>query len=397
MLPKKFISILCEKNEPIMIFDYSEEAIHFLEKIMDNRLEYILSLPHQPNIYNDSFENNWVLTLEMGPNGFITKKELITYNPINKQISKKETEIIINEKFLFPPISSLHQNTLNQNILHSHKSYNTTPPLNVAMHNTVMHDTAMHNTAMHNTAIQSAKINLKENKKLDQILNEVRARDNKDQIKELFPEAEQEKKITEELKNDEYYLDELILKKEELEEEIEDDEDLIDLANKNLNDELFEQRVHEQNEKKKKMHEEENFSVFCSNISTYMKMRLKIENGKKEENCVPILFRDKYSVYKFMDENNLINLRDEDPYNRKIEMILFDQLYKIIESYNWGCQGKNDENDPIHDIDDEYKEICLYFLAHLEENNTFPITADRIHEKLNEEMTGEDKNCFKTN
>ena len=122
--------------------------------------------------------------------------------------------------------------------------------------------------------------------------------------------------------------------------------------------------------------EKNKISIFCSNKGTYVKIKRKIDEGILHLGNIPALFSDKYMLYKFLDENNLISFSCDT--NATEEFKLFEQLYKIIEASDLDI-----EIDPIADIKNENTELCFKFLQYLENNGGVPTPEKKLHSLIN--------------
>src|SRR5690606_23604032 len=96
--------------------------------------------------------------------------------------------------------------------------------------------------------------------------------------------------------------------------------------------------------------------------NTYLTFRSKIKNGVLKEANITPFFNYKYHIIKFMEENNIIQFKKESDLEE--ELYAYDQLYKVIDSYNTSNADDDEydddmfEIDPMNDIDEKYIELC---------------------------------------
>ena len=64
---------------------------------------------------------------------------------------------------------------------------------------------------------------------------------------------------------------------------------IVNKANEILNEELFEQRCKDQDERKAKREREEKLSIFCSQKTTYLRIKAKINREVLKEENIPCL------------------------------------------------------------------------------------------------------------
>lgn len=147
---------------------------------------------------------------------------------------------------------------------------------------------------------------------------------------------------------------------EEKNKELEEKKDSLEKQKKNygrfidkLNDEKRIIRVLEEKEEQRKR-------IFESDKSVYYKIFKQLEDGKTSEKHIPIFFKEKYPLFKYMDENSF--LEDEKEYS--IYLLLFNKLNSKdddkknkdkVKSLNIYQQYYLDE-DELNDLQSIYKE-----------------------------------------
>ena len=118
-------------------------------------------------------------------------------------------------------------------------------------------------------------------------------------------------------------------------------------------------------------------SHFISNKTTYLRIRANVIKGTLKESNIPVLFSDKYQLFRFMEINNLAKFNTND--NAENEAKVFKQLYCVIDSNEWDKKGE----DPIDKVEEEYQEICSKLVDYFEENGGVPQSERKVHEILN--------------
>lgn len=190
------------------------------------------------------------------------------------------------------------------------------------------------------------------------------------------------------------HVNQIIIERNALKNEIKKNEIIIAKANEKLNDELFEQRCKEQERRNAEKKQHEKMSIFRSDKNTYLQFRSKIREGIQKERNITPFFNYKYRIIKFMEQNDLIsfkkNVADE---VIEDEVYTYEQLFKVIQSYernisdsnneSFDDSKENSEHDPMDDIDEEYLDLCEDFLRVISESDTEVITSNRIHDILN--------------
>lgn len=162
-------------------------------------------------------------------------------------------------------------------------------------------------------------------------------------------------------------------------------EKIINKANELLNEELFVRRCEEQEQKKLSDKQKEKISIFMSDKNTYLHINSKIKNNILKKNNIPHLFRQKYLVINFLELNDLITFTNNN-IDTDVEYLLYEQLSKIIESYD--AMDDNDTFDEIlDDIDDELSDICNDFMDYLSDNEDIIISEKRLNNILNNDVS----------
>ncbi len=121
-------------------------------------------------------------------------------------------------------------------------------------------------------------------------------------------------------------------------------------------------------------------SIFCSNKVTYMKIKNKINTGVLKNENIPVLFSDKFLLYKFMEENKLLSIDSNK--NAHDEYETYCQLYKIIEA-----NDSTLKHDPLDNIDIKYADICFKFLEYLDDNGGIPQSEKQLQTVINANCT----------
>jgi hypothetical protein len=185
----------------------------------------------------------------------------------------------------------------------------------------------------------------------------------------------------------------LIAARNNIRDTIEADEELVNKANKNLNEEQFEERCKIQEEKKLKKTLESQKSILSANKISFLKMRSKIVKGTLKESNIPFMFNDKYCVLRYMEINELIDLGSNDDINT--ELTLYNSLYKTIEAREYEVKSYDSEDDsdysPLDDVEEDLIEICADFMEYLEENFPDTVSESKIHDELNKEINEKNK------
>jgi len=192
-------------------------------------------------------------------------------------------------------------------------------------------------------------------------------------------EKSQIQKNQEEKKSEQFK--ELIEARNVLYAELEKQEQIVNKANELLKEDLFKKRCDDQMKRKQDEDRNEKLSIFESDKDTYLKIKAKVIKGILKDTNVTPLFNQKYQIIKFMEINKVISFTSNT--NVKEELYVFDQLLKVIESFEY--QEDECENDycPIDDIDKKYLPLCEKFLALIEKSEV-PIMSDRkVHDILN--------------
>jgi hypothetical protein len=172
-------------------------------------------------------------------------------------------------------------------------------------------------------------------------------------------------------------LQKLIKDRNELQYNIKNQEKLINVANNILNEELFQQRCIEQEQKRRVEKHEELLSIFRSDKNTYLHISSKIKSKILNCNNIPALFKQKYIVIHFLDINNLIYFLDNDDID--IEYGFYEQLSKIVEYYD-----NIEETTNIFDkLDNEFMQLYESFMDYLANNEELILSEKRFNNMLN--------------
>ena len=198
--------------------------------------------------------------------------------------------------------------------------------------NEIFQDTNNHNNNKNNSKIPSKKPVPTEEENFYKILDETKNMLNiNDEVKvkvnceDLLSELQKAKKIEEENVNN---------IKESYEKKI---EEFSQSFNK-LNNEKRQKNI-------QKHREEESKRIFQSDKDVYKKIRTNIKEGKFNEDKIPELFNKKYPIFKFMDENELLDKDDE----YSLYLSFFEEIYPSKKK-------NNNESYIPHDINYRSKE-----------------------------------------
>ncbi|VBB18419.1 hypothetical protein YASMINEVIRUS_882 [Yasminevirus sp. GU-2018] len=215
----------------------------------------------------------------------------------------------------------------------------------------------------------------------------------KRQEKETVKEENLEIEITDDMPDD---LKTLINARNVLKSNIAEKELIVEKAYEKLNDDLFEKRCIEQQNRKAEQKKQEGISILMSDKNTYLKLRGKIRRELIQEQHISPLFRYKYYIISFMEKKGLIQFKKTA--NVEKEHHVFAQLQKVFDIYEYEESADTDKEDTekggssktetrddlIDDLDQEYLEISMEFLEMLEKSDG-QIVSDRIvHSILNE-------------
>ncbi len=244
----------------------------------------------------------------------------------------------------------------------------------------------------------NTSVNLKEELyKLTKTLDKINDKSNLDKVSKYYDDIEEELDLDNELENLEKECDELLEIREVIAENIEKEEKIINKANQNLNEEIFEQRCRDQDERKKKQQRDEKLSIFASQKTTYLRIKAKVNKEVLKEANIPCLFKDAYPIFKFMHEKDLISFTSN--VDVESEYAIYEQLYKVIESYEYNNRSHDsdsDSEDPINDIEEEFSDLCTEFIEIIEKSNIEPISQDTINDMLNENSKDKILKIFNT-
>ncbi len=166
-------------------------------------------------------------------------------------------------------------------------------------------------------------------------------------------------------------------------------EEFMKKANDMIKQEIFLKRCQEQEMKKEKERYEERISVLKADKNVFLKIHSQIKEGLRKVDNLPPLFNHKYHIINFMMMNELITLNNND--SIELESNIFHELYKIIknieayEDHKNNTKNKNNEEyDVLCDIDDDYLEICNFFIEYLNDNEGI-VSDNMINKMLNDD------------
>ena len=173
----------------------------------------------------------------------------------------------------------------------------------------------------------------------------------------------------------------------------------IDKVYEKLSDKLYEARNEELELRNEIKRVEQAMNIFNSNKNIYTRIKNKINEKNisgtdNEYNIVPLYFRDKYFVIKYMDDNEYINLNNND--NNDDEYIIFDILYKVLISIDMDKYKDYDNYiDPLKNIDDDKIDYISNFMDYIDNCDIIPELESRIQKDQNKKMiTDSDKSMF---
>lgn len=151
-------------------------------------------------------------------------------------------------------------------------------------------------------------------------------------------------------------------KKKNSESELKKIKNKINFDLENLKEYNYEKSYIKNNLNKEKEEQEIAKRIFESEKNyTYPKIKKDIEENRSSENNIPSIFLSKYSIYEYMDNNNL--LEDDDAFD------IFQSLYnKVIKSNK---EKEDNTNNDEHEIYDEKKsdEFIPHNVHYLDEEN----------------------------
>lgn len=135
-----------------------------------------------------------------------------------------------------------------------------------------------------------------------------------------------------------------------------------------LNDEKRIIRVLEEKEEQRKR-------IFESDKSVYYKVFKQLEDGKITEKHIPIFFKEKYPIFKYMDEQSF--LEDEKEYS--IYLLLFNKINSKEEDKRIGDKVKSlnifqqyyldeDELADLNNVYEEHKDVIDNFVEFMKEH-----------------------------
>ena len=187
--------------------------------------------------------------------------------------------------------------------------------------------------------------------------------------------------------------EQLIAARNAISDRVKTQEELVKKANENLNEEQFKERCRIQDERRAKKKKEEELSIMSANKITYLKLRSKITKGIVKETNIPFMFNDKYTVLRYMEMNELIDLGANDEIEAELE--IYNALYKAIEAREYEEMSHDSESDsdytPLEDVDEDMIDFCYDFLDFLEEKFPNTVSESKIHFELNKEMQVDDE------
>lgn len=105
--------------------------------------------------------------------------------------------------------------------------------------------------------------------------------------------------------------------------------------------------------------EEENKRKFSSDKRTYVKIKNDVRNPRKKfisENNIPVLFEAKYHIFKYMEENELIDFThafDDSVELDNVEYIIYKVLTHTITKLNKSIKAGDESSDSESDSDDD--------------------------------------------
>jgi hypothetical protein len=185
--------------------------------------------------------------------------------------------------------------------------------------------------------------------------------------------------------------------KKELKKNIDEKEKYISKAQDKLVDDIYEKRCMENNKKKEIKKRKNDIEILKSNKTVFTTLVSKMKDLSNNESIIPSLFKDKYIVIKFMCIHDLINFSSNNEIEEEYE--IFDNLYKVIKSYEKSLINTNElsdsdddlVDDPMNDIDDDLIDICEKFMEYILNLDEVPMTEESIHTLLNNNLENDDE------
>ena len=357
MAEKRNTFIIFNENKPEFVYYNREEVYAVLAKLIN-----IEKNIHQDNIYKSNY---YILHMVHSTNGVCMETYKIIYT--------------INNEYLISPIQKQTQknNTVVDTRCHittklkQHNTQNTIDNLTNDI-KTIIDDIEKSNISdsigdIYKEALIDKDIyNIKN--KLDDVL-EYEILDNGN--------AESDSDTIDSDTMEEPLLKKLLADRNKLQNDIKTQEKIVSVANDLLNEELFQKRCYEQEQKRLLVKHKENISIFNSDKNTYLNINSKIKNIILNINNIPALFKQKYLVINFLEIQELINFTHNDEI--EIEYGFYKQLSNIIEYYD-----NNSHNDNIFDnLDNELMPVYESFMEYLSENDELILSEKRFNDMLN--------------
>lgn len=352
MTSDKFI--IFNNNLPEFIYNYRNEAYTVLSKLVHM----------EKNIYqHDNFKSSYrILHIVHSLNGVCLETYNIIYDINKGYIIKNELE-----KKELNNISAVPQvNDEKTCVISTKRNVDTIDNLTNQL-KTIIND-------IDNNSISSSISSIYKDVILDNETDNINNRENYELIDNTSnTDTESE---TNTLNDTEHQILEKLFKdRNRLNEDIKTQEIIVNNASKLLNDELFEQRCKEQEEKRKLEKYKEKISIFEADKNTFLQINSKIRNNILNTNNIPILFKQKYLIIKFLDINELVSFTDNSDIN--IEYSFYEQLYDIVENHD------SDDGDIIDKIDSDMIPLYESFIVYLTENENLIISEEHFNDMLN--------------
>lgn len=123
--------------------------------------------------------------------------------------------------------------------------------------------------------------------------------------------------------------------------------------------------------RKEKEREEEKKRIFESDKSVYAKIKQHIEEGRVDENKIPILFAEKYPIFKFMDNEGLLGKEDDYTIYKKLYTEMVNEPAPERKTYvphNIAYLSK-EEQDKYVDVADQPDTIDEFISQNSQVNN----------------------------
>lgn len=178
------------------------------------------------------------------------------------------------------------------------------------------------------------------------------------------------------------YLKTVIEERNALKDNIKENTLIINKANEKLNEELFIARCEEQNKKKLEQKQKESESILFSDKNTYLKIKSKIKDQVLHEKNIPILFKCKYYMIKFMEDNDLIVFKKNADIST--ELFIYSQLQKVFDVYEKNKDDTDETEDLMDEIHPDYVDLCLEYLELLQTIDYEVLSEKKINSILDE-------------